>query len=98
MNGNSRLERFWNVECQKAWTPFTHRGQLVSLNPLTFPELWQRAASLPPKSVLTYWGFWVDAAELPHEEMSGRAVIQSRPSQGTQVILETPPPGRKNGS
>ncbi|HOW64318.1 MAG TPA: hypothetical protein P5186_14915 [Candidatus Paceibacterota bacterium] len=67
--GNSSLERFWMSECQESWTRFSERGQLVWYNTLSFPEICRRAAELPPRSILTYGIFWVDAAGVPHEQM-----------------------------
>ncbi len=66
--GNSTLERFWLAECQRTWTALNHSGHLVPLNTLSFPEICRRVATLPPRSVLAYWIFWVDAAGVPHEQ------------------------------
>jgi len=57
--GNSPIGRYWASEMQKTFEPFTSL-QFTYLNQLSFEEIKQRAASLPPHSVIFFALLQVD--------------------------------------
>lgn len=68
--GSSPLERLWVGECKKALQPYTNRLQIIWLNELSLPEMRRRVASLPPNSVIGYGTLLMDAAGVPHEQLT----------------------------
>jgi len=67
--GDSKLERFWIAECRQAWAPWSNKVQLTWFNRLPFAEICSQASEMPPRSVVAYGMFFVDAAGVPHEQM-----------------------------
>ena len=66
--GNSALEKFWVREFDRELKPFTSRVNLVWFNHLSFAQMRERAAKLPPRSAIYYAELNVDADGVPHEE------------------------------
>ena len=64
--GASPLEKFWAEELQREFQPFMQRINFVWLNQLSFEEIKQRVAALPPRSAILYGTLLVDAAGVPH--------------------------------
>ncbi|MFH0298770.1 HAMP domain-containing sensor histidine kinase [Bradyrhizobium sp. 31Argb] len=65
--GASPLEKFWLDEAKREAKPFEGRVAFVWYADLSFHEILQRAATLPPHTVL-FWGLMsVDAAGVAHE-------------------------------
>ena len=64
--GASPLEKFWAEELQREFQPFMQRINFVWLNQLSFEEIKQRVAVLPPRSAILYGTLLVDAAGVPH--------------------------------
>jgi len=67
--GNSPHEKLWVAECRQAFQSYTNRLRFIWLNELPFPEMCQRAASLPHCSAIGYGTVLVDAAGVPHEQL-----------------------------
>jgi len=63
--GDSPIERYWVEEFRRDLQPFAGRLEIVWFNQLTFEELKQRAAALPPHSAILLALFSVDAAGVP---------------------------------
>ncbi|HOY57013.1 MAG TPA: histidine kinase [Verrucomicrobiota bacterium] len=75
--GDSVLERFWIAEVERVWTAFTNRAALVWFNQMSFPEMCQRAATLPPRSALIYASLAVDATGVRHGQMEALDQIRA---------------------
>ena len=52
--GASPPERYWAEELRREFQPFMHRIEFVWLNQLSFEEMKQRVAALPPRSAILY--------------------------------------------
>ena len=50
--GASPLERYWTVEFRRAFEPFTNRVSFTWFNDLTFDQMLERVAKLPPRSFI----------------------------------------------
>ena len=66
--GDSPLERFWVEELRRDFARFGNRVHFDYLNKLSFDEIVQRVASLPPHSAIFYGSVRVDAHGVPQEE------------------------------
>ena len=66
--GASPLERFWAVEFQRAFQGFTNRVRFTWLNDLSFDQMLERAASLPPRSFILLALLLRDASGVTHNE------------------------------
>jgi signal transduction histidine kinase len=66
--GDSPLERFWVEELRRDFARFGNRVRFDYLNKLSFDEIVQRVASLPPHSAIFYGSVRVDAHGVPQEE------------------------------
>lgn len=66
--GSSPLERFWLQEARRQFQPFTNRLNLTWFNDLSFAEILQRAAALPPRSAILYTLLSTDAEGVPYVE------------------------------
>lgn len=75
--GNSPPERFWTNELKAMVAPLTNRVTFTFLNDLTFPEMLERAAALPPNSAIFFAVLSVDAAGVPHND-NGQAFPRLR--------------------
>ena len=72
--GNSPIEKYWLGEMREAVKPFENRVAFAWFNQLSFEEMLQRAASLPPQSAIFFVLLSVDAAGVAHEE--SKAIIR----------------------
>ena len=66
--GASPLERFWTTTFQKAFEPFQDRVRFSWLNDLSFDELLQRVATLPPRSFVLLALLIRDASGVTHNQ------------------------------
>ncbi len=66
--GNSPLEKFWLEVIRRELKLFTKRVGFVWFNQLSFAQMRERAAALPPRSAIFYVELSVDAEGVPHEE------------------------------
>ena len=66
--GASQLEQFWRQELSREFERFHNRLTFTWSNELSFAEILQRAAALPPHSVILY----------PMLTMDGKGVLQSQ--------------------
>jgi signal transduction histidine kinase len=66
--GASALERFWTTIFQKAFEPFQDRVRFSWLNDLSFDELLQRVATLPPRSFVLLALLIRDASGVTHNQ------------------------------
>lgn len=64
--GASPLEKFWAQELRREIQPFTNRINFVWFDKMSFEEIKQRVAALPPRSAILYGMMLVDAAGVPH--------------------------------
>jgi signal transduction histidine kinase len=65
--GNSPPERFWVEEFRRELSAFNGRVNWVWFNQLSFAQMRQRVAALPPRSAILYAELSVDADGVPHE-------------------------------
>jgi signal transduction histidine kinase len=66
--GASPLERFWATIFQKAFEPFQDRVRFSWLNDLSFDDLLQRVATLPPRSFILLALLIRDASGVTHNQ------------------------------
>jgi signal transduction histidine kinase/ABC-type uncharacterized transport system substrate-binding protein len=74
--GSSPNERYWADRIRAELKPLEKRVAFTWLNDLSFEEMLQRAASLPPNTAIFFVLLSVDAAGVPHEE--GKALARLR--------------------
>jgi signal transduction histidine kinase/ABC-type uncharacterized transport system substrate-binding protein len=80
--GNSPIEKYWLGQMREAIQPFENRVAFTWFNELSFEEMLQRAAVLPPRSAIFFVLLSVDAAGVAHEEGKAMArlhVVASAP-------------------
>jgi signal transduction histidine kinase len=68
--GNSPIEKYWLEQVRDAVQPISGRVTFTYFNNLSFDEMLRRVAALPPRSAIFFGLLSVDAAGVPHEEMS----------------------------
>jgi signal transduction histidine kinase len=66
--GDSPLERFWVAELRRILARFDGRVTFHWLNDLSFDDMTQRVAALPPHSAIYYASVRVDARGVPQED------------------------------
>jgi signal transduction histidine kinase len=66
--GNSPVERFWTSELRRDFQPFADRVNITWFNDLTFGEMLERAATMPPQSAIFWFLLSEDAAGVPYSE------------------------------
>jgi C4-dicarboxylate-specific signal transduction histidine kinase len=66
--GATPLERYWAIEFQKTFAPFTDRVKFTWVNDLTFEQMLELAARLPPRSFILLGLLLRDAAGVTHNE------------------------------
>jgi signal transduction histidine kinase len=66
--GDSPLERFWVEELRREFARFGNRVNFEYLNKLSFDQMVQRVAGLPPHSAVFYASVRVDAHGVPQQE------------------------------
>ena len=69
--GASPVEQFWKVEAQREFEPFMNQIEFIWLDQLTFEEMKQAVAELPPNSAILYAVLIVDAAGIPRPLTGG---------------------------
>jgi signal transduction histidine kinase len=72
--GNSPIEKYWLGQMREAVQPFESSVTFTWFNELSFEEMLQRAAMLPPRSAIFFVLLSVDAAGVAHEE--GKAMAR----------------------
>ena len=66
--GTSPFERYWTVQCQREFAPFTNRVGISYLNDLSLDQIRERVAHLPQGSAVLYGTLMVDGAGVPYEQ------------------------------
>src|SRR5580692_8770579 len=66
--GNSPVERFWTSELRRDFQPFADRVNIMWFNDLTFGDMLERAATMPPKSAIFWFLLSEDAAGVPYSQ------------------------------
>src|SRR6185436_3464788 len=66
--GASPLERFWAKAFQEAFEPFKGRVRFTWFNDLSFDEMLQRVAALPPRSFILLALLLRDASGVTHNQ------------------------------
>jgi signal transduction histidine kinase len=66
--GATPLERYWAIEFRKAFAPFMDRVKFTWVNDLTFEQMLELAATLPPRSFILLGLLLRDAAGVTHNE------------------------------
>ena len=74
VNGNSPLEKFWLEDIRRELKPFESRIALTWTTDLSFQDLLNHAAALPPQSAIFWHLMLVDAAGAVHD--SGTALTK----------------------
>jgi signal transduction histidine kinase len=74
--GNSPNEQYWLEQLRSDLKPFENRVAFTWFNELSFENMLQRAANLPPNTAIFFPLLTVDAAGVPHEE--GKAMARLR--------------------
>ena len=67
--GATPLERYWTEQFRRAFQPFMDRVTFTWLNDLSFDEMLQRVASLPPRSFVLLGLLLRDASGVTHNQM-----------------------------
>lgn len=75
--GSSNLEQFWLTELQREAAPFKGRASFEWLSDLSFDQMKERIARLPPHSAVLYALLIVDAAGVPHERQDALAALHA---------------------
>lgn len=73
ISGDSPLERSWINEGKETFKPFEGRVTFDRLNDLSFEQMLQRLAHLPPHTAIFYFPLIKDAAGVPRDQLSGLA-------------------------
>jgi PAS domain S-box-containing protein len=66
--GDSPLERYWTREFQRAFEPFSNRVYFTWFNDLSFDQMLERVANMPPKSFLLLGLLIRDASGVTHNQ------------------------------
>jgi signal transduction histidine kinase len=66
--GNSPVERYWTSELRRDFQPFADRVNIMWFNDLTFGEMLERAATMPPRSAIFWFLLSEDAAGVPYSQ------------------------------
>jgi signal transduction histidine kinase len=66
--GNSPVERFWTSELRRDFRPLADRVNITWFNDLTFGEMLNRAATMPPRSAIFWFLLSEDAAGVPYSQ------------------------------
>jgi hypothetical protein len=80
--GNSPVERFWTSELRRDFQPFANRVNIIWFNDLTFSQMLDRAAAMPPQSAI----FWF----LLSEDAAGVTYSQDRALELMREIAKAP--------
>jgi signal transduction histidine kinase/ABC-type uncharacterized transport system substrate-binding protein len=74
--GSSPNEQYWSEQIRAELKPLEDRVAFTWFDELSFEEMLQRAAALPPNTAIFFALLSVDAAGVPHEE--GKAMARLR--------------------
>jgi signal transduction histidine kinase len=85
--GNSPIEAYWLGQMREAIKPFENNVAFTWFNSLSFEEMLQRAAALPPRSAIFFVLLSVDAAGVSHEE--GKAMARLHEVANTPVFTHS---------
>jgi len=66
--GNSPVERFWTSELRRNFQPFADRVKITWFNDLTFGDMLERAATMPPQSAIFWFLLSEDAAGITYSQ------------------------------
>jgi len=66
--GNSPVERFWTSELRRDFQPFADRVKITWFNDLTFGDMLERAATMPPQSAIFWFLLSEDAAGVTYSQ------------------------------
>jgi signal transduction histidine kinase len=66
--GNSPVERYWTSELRRDFQRFADRVNIIWLNDLTFDEMLNHAAAMPPQSAIFWFLLSEDAAGVPYSQ------------------------------
>jgi len=66
--GNSTVERYWTSELRRDFQQFTDRVNITWFNDLTFGQMLERAATMPPDSAIFWFLLSEDAAGVPYSQ------------------------------
>ena len=66
--GNSPVERFWTAELQRDFRAFNDRVNIEWFNDLTFTQMLERAANMPPHSAILWFLLSEDAAGVTYSQ------------------------------
>jgi signal transduction histidine kinase len=66
--GNSPVERFWTAELQRDFQAFNDRVNIEWFNDLTFTQMLERAANMPPHSAILWFLLSEDAAGVTYSQ------------------------------
>jgi C4-dicarboxylate-specific signal transduction histidine kinase len=83
--GASPLERYWTTEFRRAFEPFTNRISFTWFNDLTFEQMLEQAAKLPPRSFILIGLLIRDASGVTHnqeEALQRLRAVASAPING----------------
>lgn len=75
--GASELEKFWLRELQRETAVFKDRASFLWLGDLSFDQMRERVATLPPDSAIFYALLIVDAAGVPHERQDALTALRA---------------------
>jgi PAS domain S-box-containing protein len=75
--GDTPLEKFWTETMRQELQPFTNRVGFTWFNQLSFEQILQRAAGLPPHSVIYFEEMTMDAIGVPHMEKEALAKMHA---------------------
>ncbi len=66
--GNSPVERYWTSELRRDFQAFADRVNIVWFNDMTFEQMLERVASMPPRSAIFWFLLSEDAAGVPYSQ------------------------------
>ncbi|HTT02900.1 MAG TPA: sensor histidine kinase [Steroidobacteraceae bacterium] len=75
--GNSPIEGYWATQIRDSLRPFSGRINLAFLNGLSFDQLLQRVATLPPHSAIFYVLLSPDVDGIPQDEDAALARLHA---------------------
>jgi signal transduction histidine kinase len=75
--GNSPNEQYWLEQLRAEFKPLENRVAFTWFNELSFEQMLQRVATLPPNTAIFFALLSVDAAGVPHEEGTAMARLSA---------------------
>ena len=87
--GASPLERFWGDECRKAFAPFSPRVAFEYLDRLSFQEIQQRVAVLPPDTAIFFGLMIADSAGMLFEPADALKIVVEKADAPVFVLFES---------